>query len=245
MCWTWPGPRWLGNISVAVRTTGLPGTLTGGMPPRLDGACDVVENPHLDARQAQPLWAAETVHLLHVRAVRAHHAEVEPAFNLWRIRGRKRIVHSASKPVLDVELGSDRFQVTLSMGLEHGSACGFTIPLDAHLRTRLPYYQEQARAIAGHASPPSSTRPVTRACLLHLRALQTLDAMQAGASQRDIAEALVGAEAVCRHWHADSELRAQVRHLISRAEGLMRGGYLALAGVRHKHERPHGDEPAH
>ena len=87
-------------------------------------------------------------------------------------------------------------------------------------------------------------RPATRAALLHLRALQALDAAQAGASHRDIAQALFGLEAVALRWHEDGELRAQVRYLLRRAEGYMLGGYLALAGIRRTAAKRPGDKRA-
>lgn len=135
-------------------------------------------------------------------------------------------------------------QVSLSMELGDGAAYGLTVPLDAQLRTRLTGYQVQANAIQGQR-PPVAAKKVTRASLLHLHALQALDASQDGAHHRDIAGALFGADAVRKRWTADSELRAQVRHLLTRAEGLMRGGYLALAGVRQQRTNLPGDESAH
>jgi hypothetical protein len=128
--------------------------------------------------------------------------------------------------------------------LEDSAAYGLAVPLDAHLRTQLRGYQAQANAIQGQW-PPVAAKKITRASLLHLYALQALDALQAGAHQRDIAGALFGMDAVRTRWTADGELRAQVRHLLTRAEGLMRGGYLALAGVRQRHADAPGDEPAH
>ena len=142
------------------------------------------------------------------------------------------------------EHGAQRLRALLAMALEEGGPCSFAVPLDAQLRTRLAEFQMQARAIGGEVPRPSFRQP-SRTSLLHLRALQALDAAQAGARQRDIAEALFGLDAVRSRWNADSELRAQVRHLISRAEGLMRGGYLALAGVRRGHVPAPGDEPMH
>jgi hypothetical protein len=132
---------------------------------------------------------------------------------------------------LTAEHGPSRLRASLSTELEHGKAYGLTVTLDTHLRTRLTGYQAQANAIQGQW-PAVAAKKVTRASLLHLHALQALDASQAGAHHRDIAGALFGADAVRKRWTADSELRAQVRHLLTRAEGLMRGGYLALAGVR-------------
>ena len=99
---------------------------------------------------------------------------------------------------------------------------------------------------AGAARMAFSTphaRSATRAALLHLRALQALDASQAGGSHRDIAQALFGLEAIVLRWHEDGELRAQVRHLLRRAEFFMNGGYLSLAGVLDPAAKSPGDEP--
>lgn len=166
------------------------------------------------------------------------------AFDFWRIPGRKSLSHAGLQLNLTAEHGANRLRASLSTELEDGAAYGLTVPLDAHLRTRLTGYQVQANAIQGQW-PPVAAKKITRSALLHLHALQALDASQDGAHHRDIAGALFGADAVRKRWTADSELRAQVRHLLTRAEGLMRGGYLALAGVRQPHTSAPGDEPAH
>jgi hypothetical protein len=64
--------------------------------------------------------------------------------------------------------------------------------------------------------------------LLHMRALQALDGALTGASQREIAVALFGAEVVSQEWHADGEFRARIRYLIRRASALMNGDYCSL-----------------
>jgi hypothetical protein len=138
--------------------------------------------------------------------------------------------------------GAHCLRASLSPELEDGAACRLLVPLDPSPRARLPEYQAQARVFHGEVPHPQP-RPAGRAALLHLRALQALDAAQAGACHRDIAEAVFGADAVRTRWTADSELRAQVRHLLSRAKGLKRGGYLSLAGVRQQHTSVPGDEP--
>lgn len=206
--------------------------------------CRVAEDPQLDARQARPLWSAAADALLQVRAVRAHDKVTGPLFSLWKIPGRKRLAYTGEQLSLTVEHGANRLLASLSTELEDGSPYDLTVPLDAHLRTRLSWYQVQANAIQGKW-PSVAAKRITRASLLHLHALQALDASQAGAHHRDIASALFGRDAVHKRWTADSELRAQVRHLLTRAEGLMRGGYLALAGVRQPHISAPGDEPAH
>jgi hypothetical protein len=65
--------------------------------------------------------------------------------------------------------------------------------------------------------------------VLELHTLQALDATLAGASLREVAEGLFGADAVAADWHKDSALRARVRRLVRRGDALMRGGYRRLA----------------
>lgn len=131
----------------------------------------------------------------------------------------------------------------LSDALADGATYAAAVPLTQRLRGQFDTFNAQALALEGHAPEFDPARPVTRAALLHLRALQALDASQAGASHRDIAQALFGLEAVVLRWHEDGELRAQVRHLLRRAKALMNGGYLALAGVSHPAANHPGDEP--
>jgi hypothetical protein len=206
------------------------------------GGCRVAEDPQLDARQVHPRWLAAADALLQVRAVSAHDVSDRPVFSLWTIPGRKRLAHAGAQLSLAVEHGPNRLRASLATELEEGAAYGLSVPLDVHLRTRLSGYQAQAHAIQGQWSPVA-TKKITRASLLHLHALQALDAWQAGAHHREIAGALFGADAVRKRWTADGELRAQLRHLLTRAEGLMRGGYLALAGVRQQHVGVPGSAP--
>ena len=246
--WTWTAQRLRGNISGATPATKLIGAWGNTERQRATGGCKVAEDPRLDARQAHPLWTAAADALLHVRATFAHESTDNLAFDFWRIPGCKRLAHAGTQLNLTAQQGSNRLRASLSTALEDGTAYGLSVPFNARLRTRLSGYQAQANAIQGQW-PPVAARKVTRASLLHLHALQALDASQAGAHHRDIAGALFGLDAVRKRWTADSELRAQVRHLLTRAEGLMRGGCLALAGVRQQHiaipSSAPGDEPAH
>lgn len=205
------------------------------------GVCDVAEDPELDGRAAHPLWLASSDGLLHVRAVRTHGAARR--FDLWRIPGRKRLVIDGHDLALTADLSAQRMQLSLSGSLEDGSPYAGTVPMTPGLRGQLDRFEGHARALEGHAPQMPPMRAVTRAILLHLRALQALDASQAGASHRDIAQALFGLEAVVLRWQEDGELRAQVRHLLRRAEYFLNGGYLSLAGVLDPAEKAPGDEP--
>ena len=177
-----------------------------------------------------------------MRAAHAHDAAAH-RFDLWRIPGRKRLALDGPDLSLTAELSARRMRLSLASGVADGAAYVSAVPLTPHLRGQLDAFHAQAKALEGHAPRADSARAVTRAALLHLRALQALDAAQAGASHRDIAQALFGLEAVVLRWHEDSELRAQVRHLLRRAQEYVTGGYLALAGVPHITADHPGDEP--
>ena len=74
---------------------------------------------------------------------------------------------------------------------------------------------------AGHSAPADGRRRPAerpgRTDLFHVRALQVLDGLAAGASQRELATAIFGHAAVVRSRQADGGLRAQVRYVIRRA----------------------------
>ena len=196
----------------------------------------------MDGRNAQPLWLSSSDGLLHVRAAHANNAAAR-RFDLWRIPGRKRLALDGPDLALTADFSAQRMRLSLSGALADGAGYASSAPMTPRLRGQLDAFNAQAHALEGHAPQADPARPVTRAALLHLRALQALDASQAGASHRDIAQALFGLEAVVLRWHEDGELRAQVRHLVRRAEAYMAGGYLALAGVSHSAAEYTGDEP--
>lgn len=247
--WTSTALRSPGNTCGATLATGQLGSVVdcGNVKlPCIAGACDVAEDPRLDARDARPLWLTDGTDLLQVRASHARHVSMpEPAvgaFDLWRVPGRKRL-DGGSDAVLTVSIGTHHARILLDCGLANGSTYVCTVPLTPHLRGQIAEFQALSSLLDGDPLHRVNARPISRAGLLHLRALQALDATQARASHRDLAVALFGLEAVRAQWHADGGLRAQVRHVVARAEGFMRQDYLGLAGVRLARTGAPGDEP--
>lgn len=228
--WTWSRPSWRGNICAGTRNIKPTGLAAPPAPPPSAGACDFAEDPRRDARQVRPLWISAGAAQL-----RAHVAcSGGQTFSVWQLAGRKQLtLREQGGLILEAVHLAHRLRAWLDPAVHEGAAVELSIPLDDHLRTRLPAYQGQA-AMLGGRRPPAQPREVSRAGLLHLRALQALDGQQHGASHRDIAEALFGADAVRTRWSADGELRAQVRHLLSRARAFLNGGYLGLAGASRK-----------
>ena len=70
-------------------------------------------------------------------------------------------------------------------------------------------------------------------------ALRALDAARAGASPRDIADALFGEDRVSTDWNGQSDyLRSRIRRAIAAGTSLANGGYLALLrGARRAYEQ--------
>lgn len=192
-------------------------------------------NPGLDAREAHPAWCFEPVHLVQIHPDLAPTADAVP-FDVWRIAGHKHLFHEGRHLALTAWLPGRWRRFALAPALEYGMPC---VHVDRDGDVGL---QPVADDAAWFCSRP---RP-SRAMLLEAHTLQALDATLAGATLRELAEALQGTAVVAADWHADSALRARVRRLAQRGAALMRGGYRRLlqhapAGrgrLRHPTKRP-------
>lgn len=187
----------------------------------------LLEDPALDARDAQPLWTPEP------SAVIQLYPDADPPskahrFGLWRIPGRKQLLHDGRRLVLLTRFVNGSVRLALAPGLEEGMPYVHAVRATANagqngraLAAELEILDDLARGAL--ASPrPSPT------ALLELRTLQALDGTLAGASLRTIASVLFGASTVACEWHADGPLRARVRRLVRRGRGLMQGDYRKL-----------------
>lgn len=163
----------------------------------------------------------------HVRPAPSAGAEPGTVFRLWRVPGRKHLLHAGTDLVFCSAHGQRRLCASLALNLKEGACCHVTVPVD----TRRAEGRAQCQWLTGDPGQPCPATAVSRVDLLHMRFLQALDALQAGCTQRGVAIVLFGSETVAARWHTDSELRAQVRHILTRAQALMNGGYLHLAGV--------------
>lgn len=196
-----------------------------------DWGLRVLEDPSLDARDAQPAWFPD-----HGAVVQLYpDADPPPdayAFEFWRVPGRKQLIHDGKRLVLVSRWPGCCMRLALGPGLEDGMAYLYAARACAVpcARYRAIAAELDALAVATIAEPVASARSrPTPAAVLELHTLQALDASLADASLREIAEGLFGADAVAADWHKDSALRARVRRLVQRGEALMRGGYRTLA----------------
>ena len=136
-------------------------------------------------------------------------------FAFWRIPGYKQLLHDGHGLALMVRRPGRCLRFALAPGLEEG------MPVVHAYRDRGVTHVLDTPAPMARPRPPPTA-------LLEMHTLQTLDAILAGASQRDAAEGLIGAN-VRTDWSADGGLRSKVRRLVRRGYALMRGGYRRLA----------------
>lgn len=175
----------------------------------------LLEDPALDARDAQPAWFPG-----HDAVVQLYpDADPPPdaaAFDFWRIPGHKQLQHDGKGLALIAHGPGRCLRFALAPGLEDGMAVAY-----AHRGRGALHVLVTPAPMARPRPPPAALR--------ELHTLQALDATLAGASLREVAEGLFGSDAVAADWHADGEVRARVRRLVRRGTALMRGGYRRLA----------------
>ncbi|ESQ97729.1 TPA: DUF2285 domain-containing protein [Pseudomonas aeruginosa] len=191
----------------------------------------LLEDPDLDARDAQPAWFPDPPELIHL------YPDVDPmpdsaAFDFWRISGSKGLIHDGRRLLLMARWPCCCLRLAVAPDLEQGMAYVHAVRACARPCTHYCVLAAELDklAVAADAAPFAATlcRP-SPAVLLELHTLQALDATLAGASLREVAVGLFGAAMVTGGWHADGGLRSKVRRLVRRGRTLMLGGYRRLA----------------
>ena len=194
------------------------------------GGCGFAEDPSQDSRAIHPVWLVDPPSVIRVIGEANANADADARLSVWRLPGRKQIVHDGKQVRLTSARGTETHRLTWPSELVEGHPFAFVISSRFDLRV-------QWNAISGFTEYLKADLPAhrimrvfppSRSSQVHMRMLQALDGSLAGASQRDIAVALFGPEAVKRQWYSDSELRAQVRHLIRKGRALMLGEYRRL-----------------
>jgi hypothetical protein len=188
---------------------------------------EVFEAPDLDARVARPVWRLEVGRRAKLRAAEA--GDEQRLFGLWGIPGPKRLVHDGRRLLLNGYAGSDMLHLMLGNDIHDGEPFEYTLAPNTNMDEQWRSIQRQQLLLIERQSSVVATWPrPDRLALWHMRALHALDGSADGGSQREIAASLFGEELAAANWHPDSELRAQVRHLLRRARALVAGGYRSL-----------------
>ena len=184
------------------------------------------EDPEHDALRLQPDWLLDPDSLVPLRADRDSPEDTQQ-FKLWHIPGRKVLVHDSRRLVLTTYVGHQVVRMAIDPKLEHGMPYAYAVRPGAQASQRWRAIEAQLVTLGAETVGAAVPRP-NRTGLAHMRSLQALDGARAGASQREIAQALFGEHEIGPRWHADSELRAQVRHLLRRGHAYVAGDYRRL-----------------
>lgn len=192
--------------------------------------CRRLEDPARDAGNAQPESLSDEETAL---GLTLHPAAVSSAkFSIWRIPGIKTLARIRTGWRLTIRDGTDLWRLSLNATLIDGQSFAFQISggsnPERHLRlmSRINAWMTPPRR-PKHSSTAVSFRP-SREAVLHMRTLQAMDSSAAGASHKETAEALFGADDVWQRWGKDSELRSQIRRLLRRGCALANGHYRRL-----------------
>ena len=189
-----------------------------------------LEDPQLDARGTQPVWSNDPDALVHIAAYHANAAPTVDAFGIWNMPGRKSLLYDGRQMLLAAFVGARILRMAIASDISDGAPFAYVIRSGVRARARCQAVEDYLTTLFStepRAYCASRQRP-GRVALLHMRALQALDGRAIGASHREIAAAIFGEDRVAESWHADSELRAQVRHLLRRGAAFMRGDYRNL-----------------
>ena len=181
-----------------------------------------LEDPAVDARDADVDWLPDPDAVVGLGpAVR----DDDDPFSLWAIPGRKSLVHDGKRLLLRTRLGRRVVRIAVALTLQDGAPYAFAVPPMRQRRARAAA-EEVAAALAGVAEPRRAAG-LSRSQLVHMRALQALDAERAGASEREIGAIVLDQPAAGTAWN-DSAARAQVRYLLKHGRSLRDGGYRHL-----------------
>lgn len=208
----------------------VPARVGHDAPIRRNGGFFFAEDPSLDATQARLLWHADldpgTLRVRAVPSIAGNPDAIDPAdLAPWLT-----LVSDAAGEHAVLSNGWQHIRLDIDQGsLSHGAVVleyllrGLASAEPQILPLRRLVDLARRRRFRADLYPPD--RRIGR----WLMALQVHDAMQAGASQREMARALFDAGAASEEFdrRADS-LRSRVRRLAREAVALARGGYRTL-----------------
>jgi hypothetical protein len=199
---------------------------------RSNGGCTFAEHPDRAAPAARIIWHADLdPGTIAVAAIPADPADPE-SIRIDRIApwlaiaidqaGREHAVLSDGWHHIRLDIEEGRLEGQEAVLLQYrvqglGSAEALLLPLRRFVD--LCRHRRFARSL--FPRDPRINREIAM--------LRVHDALQQGASQREIGAALFGGERVARDWVGESDsLRSRVRRLVRGARGMARGGYRQL-----------------
>jgi hypothetical protein len=192
--------------------------------------CRRFEDPTRDARHAQLESLSDEEFALELTLFPASVGCTK--FSIWRISGIKALTRTPTGWRLTIRDGTQLWRLSLNDQLIDGQSFAFQISGGSDPQRYLRLMSRINAWMTPRHRPKRSSIAVSfrpsREAVLHMRTLQAMDSSAAGASHKETAEALFGADDVWQRWGKDSELRSQIRRLLRRGCTLANGNYRRL-----------------
>lgn len=193
-----------------------------------------LEPPGRNALAARPIWRRES-HPYVLQAAATHVGDDEDRLDLDRLKHLVTLVaDSSGTEHLLLSDGCAAIRIDILSGtLRAGPAC-LHYQLEGFRRAHASLLVlRQLLALAGTAKFSPMLHPRERRSGRWILLLRTCDALAAGASQREIAETLLGLEPVEPRWRVQaSSLRSRAQRLVREARRMAAGDYLELLDGR-------------
>jgi hypothetical protein len=230
IAWEWlrRDPRYRAAVAAPHRQPGTVPAVVAAQPAAARWGLHAFAEPGLAAEAARPVWRAEWLPRVLI-AEAAHVAAARDRFDLTRFAGIAVVVcdDAGSERVL-LSDGAASLRVDIVTGsVLAGPVClVYRLAGLAAVRAPLDTLQGLLRLCRSGRLHRPALRSRNRRLILLLRAH---DALQAGASQREIAEVLLSGEAARARWRTEvPSLRLRAQRLAKGAQAMADGGYRSL-----------------
>lgn len=230
IAWEWlrRDPRYRTAAAAAPCATATWPTVLPAQPAAAAWGLHAFADPDLPAGAARPVWRSGW--LARVLVVRAEHGgRAGELFDLARFAALATVVEGeagAQHVLLSDDAASLRIDVATGTVTAGPVRLAYCLAGLADVARPLDTLRDLLRLCRSGRLPPPPARSRNRRLILLLRAC---DALEAGASQREIAEVLLSGEAARRRWRAEvPSLRLQAQRLVGGARMMAGGGYRAL-----------------
>ena len=186
-----------------------------------------LENPETSAQDAAIFWQRDAVAGLLRAGIRPRRDDHVAPSDLWSEPGRKAIAVGGDETQLLIQTTRADHRLLFDEPADIVERIPLELRLDAPDGDRRQF-DAARRFLFERLRERGPLLPIHPRAPLMMQMLQTIDGRASGASQREVAKVLFGADAVASEWSMSDRLKARVRYLERRGRFFVDGGYRTL-----------------